>query len=113
MSNKSTSLKFDNFFLDIDERCLTFRHQPVPLTPKAFQTLVVLLRNHGKVVEKEYFLNEVWADTFVEESTLAQNIMTLRKALGRFNSDKEYIVTAPRRAISLLGRCRRFRRAKR
>ena len=35
----------------------------VSLKPEAFQTLVVLLRNHGKVVEKECFLNEVWADT--------------------------------------------------
>ena len=75
MSNKTlTFFKFDDFYLDIDERCLTFQDKQVSLTPKAFQTLVVLLRNHGKVVEKEYFLNEVWADTFVEESTLTQNI---------------------------------------
>jgi Tol biopolymer transport system component/DNA-binding winged helix-turn-helix (wHTH) protein len=104
MSNKTlTFFKFDDFYLDIDERCLTFQNQPVSLTPKAFQTLVVLLRKHGKVVEKEYFLNEVWADTFVEESTLAQNIMTLRKTLGRFNNDKEFIVTVPRRGYQFVG----------
>ena len=104
MSNKTlTYFKFDDFYLDIDERCLTFQDQPVPLTPKAFQTLVLLLRNHGKVVEKEYFLNEVWADTFVEESTLSQNIMTLRKALSRFNKDKEFIVTVPRRGYQFVG----------
>jgi DNA-binding winged helix-turn-helix (wHTH) protein len=50
--------------LDIDERCLTFRDKPVSLTPKALQTLVVLLRNHGKVVEKEYFPHQVWAESF-------------------------------------------------
>ncbi len=104
MSNKTlTFFKFDDFYLDIDERRLTFQEQPVPLTPKAFQTLVVLLRNHGKVVEKEYFLNEVWADTFVEESTLAQNILTLRKTLSRLKNDKEFIVTVPRRGYQFAG----------
>lgn len=104
MSNKTlTFFKFDDFHLDIDERCLTFQGQPVSLTPKAFQTLVVLLRNNGKVVEKEYFLNEVWADTFVEESTLAQNIKTLRKTFSRFQKDKEFIATIPRRGYQFVG----------
>ncbi|MGC2239190.1 MAG: winged helix-turn-helix domain-containing protein [Pyrinomonadaceae bacterium] len=104
MSNKTlTFFKFDDFYLDIDERCLTFRDKPVSLTPKAFQTLVVLLRHHGKVVEKDYFLNEVWANTFVEETTLAQNIMTLRKTLSRFNEDREFIVTVPRRGYQFVG----------
>lgn len=104
MSNKTLPFfKFDDFYLDIHERCLTFQDKRVSLTPKAFQTLVVLLRNHGKVVEKEYFLNEVWADTFVEESTLAQNIKTLRKTLSRFKQDKEFIVTAPRRGYQFVG----------
>ncbi|HLM59553.1 MAG TPA: winged helix-turn-helix domain-containing protein, partial [Pyrinomonadaceae bacterium] len=104
MSNKTLLFfKFDDFYLDIDERCLTFQDQPVSLTPKAFQTLVVLLRNHGKVVEKEYFLSEVWADTFVEESTLAQNILTLRKTLNRHQKDKEFIATVPRRGYQFVG----------
>jgi Tol biopolymer transport system component/DNA-binding winged helix-turn-helix (wHTH) protein len=104
MSNKTTLFfKFDDFYLDIGERCLTFQNQPVSLTPKAFQTLVLLLRNHGKVVEKEYFLNEVWADTFVEETTLSQNILTLRKTLSRFNKDKEFILTVPRRGYQFVG----------
>src|SRR5829696_5200374 len=104
MSNKTLHFfKLDDFYLDVGERCLTFQYQPVSLTPKAFQTLVVLLRKHGKVVEKEYFLNEVWADTFVEESTLAQNIKTLRKTLSRFKQDKEFIVTVPRRGYQFVG----------
>src|SRR5215204_4221305 len=104
MSNKTPLFfKFEDFRLDTGEGCLTFQEQPVPLTPKAFQTLVLLLRNHGKVVEKECFLNEVWADTFVEESTLSQNIMTLRKALNRFRKDKEFIVTVPRRGYQFVG----------
>jgi Tol biopolymer transport system component/DNA-binding winged helix-turn-helix (wHTH) protein len=104
MSTKTLlTFKFDDFYLDVDERRLTFQGQPVPLTPKAFQTLVVLLRNHGRVVEKECFLNEVWPDTFVEETILAQNIRTLRKTLGRFGEDKEYIVTVPRRGYQFIG----------
>jgi DNA-binding winged helix-turn-helix (wHTH) protein len=68
MSNKTLLFfKFDDFYLDVGERCLTFQDQPVPLTPKAFQTLVLLLRHHEKAAEKEYFLNEVWADTSQNE----------------------------------------------
>src|SRR4028119_1592519 len=104
MSNKTLLFfKFDNFYLDVGERCLTYQDQPVSLTPKAFQTLVLLLRNHGRVVEKEHFLNEVWADTFVEETTLSQNILTLRKTLSRLQKDKEFIVTVPRRGYQFVG----------
>lgn len=104
MSNKTLLFfKFGDFYLDTGERCLTFQNQPVALTPKAFQTLVLLLRNHGKVVEKEHFLNEVWADTFVEETTLSQNILTLRKTLNRFQKDKEFIATVPRRGYQFVG----------
>jgi DNA-binding winged helix-turn-helix (wHTH) protein len=91
------SYLFDEFVFDLDSRALTFRDRAVGITPKAFQTLHVLLRDHGKVVDKERFLKDVWPDTFVEESTLAQNILTLRKALARFNKVTEFIVTVPRR----------------
>lgn len=104
MNNKTLIFfKFDDFCLDTGERCLTFQNQPVSLTPKAFQTLVLLLRHHGKVVEKEFFLNEVWADTFVEETILSQNILTLRKTLSRFQKDKEFILTVPRRGYQFVG----------
>src|SRR5215204_7043564 len=95
--------KFDDFYLDRKRQCLTFQDQPVSLTPKAFQTLVLLLQNHGDIVEKEYFLDQVWPDTFVEESTLAQNILTLRKTLRRFNQETDFIVTIPRRGYQFVG----------
>lgn len=98
MSNKTSALyKFDNFCLDTNQKCLLYADAPVSLTPKAYQTLLVLIRSRGQIVEKETLLNEVWADTFVEETTLAQNILTLRKALGTFQKEKEFIVTIPRR----------------
>ena len=102
MNTKVTAYAFDDFVLNIGSRTLTFRDRPVRLTPKAFQTLLVLLREHGRVVDKEYFLQEVWPDTFVEESTLAQNIRTLRKALAKLRKDKEFIGTVPRRGYRFL-----------
>jgi Tol biopolymer transport system component len=104
MSNKiKTLFRFDDFCLDTNQRCLTYREEIVSLTPKAYQTLFVLLRHHGETVEKDFLLNEVWADTFVEETTLAQNILTLRKTLNRFSGDKEFIVTFPRRGYRFVG----------
>ena len=83
-----------------------YAETPISLTPKAYQTLLVLLKHHGETVEKEFLLNEVWADTFVEETTLAQNILTLRKTLGRYQNDKEFIVTFPRRGYRFVGEVR-------
>jgi Tol biopolymer transport system component len=104
MSNKiNTLFKFDDFCLHTNQRCLTYQENTVSLTPKAYQTLLVLLRHHGEIVEKDFLLNEVWADTFVEETTLAQNILTLRKTLSRFCGDKEFIVTFPRRGYRFVG----------
>jgi DNA-binding winged helix-turn-helix (wHTH) protein/Tol biopolymer transport system component len=98
MSNKTLTLyKFDDFCLDTNQRCLLYADTLVSLTPKAYQTLLVLLQHRGEIVEKEFLLNEVWADTFVEETTLSQNILTLRKALRAFQKEKEFIVTFPRR----------------
>ena len=95
--------KFDDFYVDGERQRLTFQDQPVALTPKAFQTLVLLLQNHGNVVEKDRFLAELWPDTFVEESTLAQNILTLRKTLRRFQQERDFIVTIPRRGYEFVG----------
>jgi Tol biopolymer transport system component/DNA-binding winged helix-turn-helix (wHTH) protein len=104
MSNKINTLyEFDEFCLDTNQRCLMYREKTVSLTPKAYQTLFVLLRHHGEIVEKDFLLNEVWADTFVEETTLAQNILTLRKTLNRFSGNKEFIVTFPRRGYRFVG----------
>lgn len=100
---KIAAYMFDDFVLDVDAQYVTYRDHPVRITPKATQILFVLLRDHGQVVEKERFLKEVWPDTFVEESTLAQNILTLRKAFAKFNKVKEFIVTVPRRGYRFVG----------
>src|SRR5690242_6268094 len=92
----SLSYEFGDFLLDPDRRLLLHRRDPISLTPKAFDTLLVLLKSNGKVVEKDEILKVVWPDTFVEESTLAQNIFTLRKALGLAQDGRQFIETVPR-----------------
>lgn len=88
--------KFGPFLLDPAERLLTRAGKPVPLTPKAYETLLVLIQNNGHLVEKDELLKRVWPETFVEESTLSQNIFTLRKVLGDTPEGHEYIQTVPR-----------------
>ena len=87
--------RFGEFRIDCDERALEMRGEPVPLTPKAFDTLALLVRNAGKVLSKERLMSEVWLDSFVEENNLAQNISILRKTLGE-DRDKKYIETVPK-----------------
>jgi len=69
----------------------------VPVTPKAFDTLLVLVRRSREVVSKDDLLKAVWPDAFVEESNLSQNIFLLRKALGDTPENRNYIVTLPGR----------------
>lgn len=83
-------------------RLVTAKHlllrdgRPVPLTPKAFNTLLVLVERNGEVVSKDELMQKVWPDTIVEEGGLARNISVLRKALGEGPSGNEYIETVPR-----------------
>lgn len=94
-----TLYEFDEFRVDANQKCLWHADRLVSLTPKAFETLLVLIKHRGEIVGKDVLLDEVWADTFVEESTLSQNILTLRKTLAAFEKDKQFIVTVPRRGF--------------
>lgn len=67
----------------------------VPLTPKAFDTLLVLIENCGRVVEKTDLMERVWPGVSVEENNLTQNISALRKALGEKREEPQYILTVP------------------
>ncbi len=99
METTSNIYEFESFRLDPDRKCLWQSGSLVSLTPKAFETLWVLVRNSGEVVGKRELLDEVWPDTFVEESTLSQNILTLRKALGPRADGEQFIITVPRRGF--------------
>lgn len=94
--SKARRYSFDNFTLDLEKRVLLRDGDPVPLTPKAFDTLALLVRRSGHVVGKVELLEEIWADAFVEESTIAQNVFTLRRALGQHHADRQFIETVPK-----------------
>ena len=87
--------RFDRFVLDPVERILSCDGTAVSLTPKAFDTLVCLVRNQGHMVTKDELLRQVWPDTFVEEINLAVNISTIRKALGESAQECRFIATVP------------------
>ncbi len=75
-------LKFDRFTIDPERRQLLRAGEPVPLTPKTFDTLLTLVRERGRVVEKSELMQILWPDTAVEENNLSQQISAARKALG-------------------------------
>ncbi|MEO6391083.1 MAG: winged helix-turn-helix domain-containing protein [Pyrinomonadaceae bacterium] len=88
--------RFGPFTLDTAERALLNDGAAQQLTPKAFDTLLALVENGGRLMSKDALLDAIWPDTFVEEKTLAQNIFTLRKVLGAGPEDQPYIETVPK-----------------
>ena len=88
---------FGPFHLDATGRLLLRGDEPVPLPPKAIDTLLVLVENAGTVVSKEHLLKQVWQDAFVEDGSLTRAISVLRKALGDGEDGQEFIATISRR----------------
>ena len=89
--------EFGPYRIDPNHRQLTRQMKSVPLQPKAFDILLVLVQNSERVVPKDDLMKAVWPDTFVEESNLAQNISVLRKTLGDAVGENRYVVTVPGR----------------
>ena len=94
--------EFKPFALDAVSRTLFKDNEIVHLTPKAVETLLVLVQHRIQVVEKEQLLKEVWPDSFVEEGSLSRNIHELRKALGDDSSEPRYIATVPKRGYRFI-----------
>lgn len=88
-----SDFQFGPFRLSPSPRRLTRDGAEIPLTPKALETLAVLTAHPGEVIEKQDLMKAVWGDVFVDDSTLTQNIFTIRKALG----EPSYIETVPKR----------------
>src|SRR5437588_765962 len=88
--------EFGPFRLDATERLLLRDDHHIPLTPKAFETLLVLVEHGGHVMDKDELMKKVWPDTFVEEVNLAKNVSRLRKILDAEQSE-HYIETIPKR----------------
>jgi TolB-like protein/DNA-binding winged helix-turn-helix (wHTH) protein/Tfp pilus assembly protein PilF len=87
---------FGPFSLDPEQRVLLRDGKPIALTSKAFEILNLLVENHGRALSKEEMMRQVWPDSFVDESNLAQHIFHLRKVLGDTHEGQAYIETLPR-----------------
>jgi DNA-binding winged helix-turn-helix (wHTH) protein/Tol biopolymer transport system component len=98
--------EFGPFRLDPQRRLLLRGNDPVSLTPKAMETLVVLVQRHEQVVSKDELMKMLWPDSFVEESNLSQNIFMLRKALGDSTQERRYLSTVPGRGYQFVGTVR-------
>ncbi len=100
--------EFGPFRLDPGESRLLRDDVPVPLTPKAFETLVALVSRAGRLVEKVELLRELWPDAVVEESSLSQHVYLVRKALGEERGDVRYIETVPKRGYRFAAAVQQF-----
>ncbi len=94
--------QFGAFRLDVAERRLQQRGRALPLTPKVFDVLRVLVQNHGHLVEKGQLLAEVWPDSYIEEGALSRSVSIIRKTLGDDGSESQYIETIPKRGYRFI-----------
>src|ERR1041384_6480802 len=90
--------QFGIFCIDAERRVLLREGgRPWPLAPKLCYPLLVLVRHHGEVLEKDELMEMLWRDSEGEEATLPLYISALRKALGESPNERRYIVTIPGR----------------
>ena len=101
--------EFGRYRVDVVERLLLRDGQVVPLPPKIFETLLVLVENGGHLLEKDELIRRLWPDSFVEESSLSQNVFQLRKVLGEGNAEERYIETVPKRGYRFVAPVREVR----
>jgi Tol biopolymer transport system component/DNA-binding winged helix-turn-helix (wHTH) protein len=98
--------EFGPFRVDVMERLLLRQGERIPLTPKAFDTLLILVERHGHIVEKNELMRLVWPDAAVEENNLNQNISAIRRALGGNSHEQHFIETLPRRGYRFIAEVR-------
>ena len=103
MSDPRGGVCFGPFLLNPAERLLLRDGRAVPLTPKAFDLLALLVANSGHLLSKDELIEKLWPGTFVEEANLAYNVSAIRKALGEGSETDRYIETVPRRGYRFVG----------
>ena len=94
--------RFGEFTVDADQRVLLRHGKPLLLAPKVLETLLTLVQNGGRIIEKEELMKRLWPDTFVEESNLTYCIVQLRKTLGDEARHPRYIETIPKRGYRFI-----------
>ena len=106
MSNRISQYEFENYILLPSERLLLQNGQTIPLKSKVFETLLILIRQHGQLLTKEELMDKIWCESFVEEGNLTQNIFTLRKVFGEKPNEHRYIVTVPGQGYKFVAKVR-------
>src|SRR5713226_9562804 len=96
--------KFGLFLLDTTEQVLLREGRPIPLKPKLFDLLLLLVENSGHVLHKNELMDRIWPNTSVEENNLTVSIFALRKALGDCHNNHSYIETVPRRGYRFVAK---------
>ena len=91
-----SAVSFGNFVLDLDTRELRRGSESVPLTPKAYQLLEVLVVNRPKALSKSALQERLWPDTFVLEKNLVNLVAEIREALGDSATKPRFVRTVPR-----------------
>jgi len=99
--------QFDEFELDLPKRQLRRNGEFVDLKPKAFDLLLALFENQGKLLSKDELFDLVWKDQIVEESNLTVNMSLIRKALGEKAAHPRYIATISGEGYRFVGEVRR------
>src|SRR6185295_11376845 len=96
--------EFGEFQVDATQRLLRSRVDgaPVPLTSKAFETLLYLVEHSGELVDKATLMKAIWPNVVVEENNLNQSIMALRRVLGESPDEHRFIVTVPGRGFQFV-----------
>lgn len=97
---------FDRYRLDEQERQLLLGTQVVPLPPKVFDLLAVLVQNAGRLLPKQDLLDRVWSGVAVEEGSLTRGISSLRQVLGSTADGQDYIQTVSRRGYRFISQVR-------
>ncbi len=95
--------EFADFRLISSEGLLLHKGEQVALAPKAFSTLVLLVQQHGRLVEKKELIERVWEDAFVEEAAVSRCVWSIRVALGEDPKNKKFIQTVPKRGYRFVG----------
>lgn len=103
--------EFGPYLLDPAARLLLRNGEKVTIPPKAFDILVALIENRGRMLGKEELMQIIWPDTFVEQANLAVTISLVRKALGERPCGGQYIETLPRRGYRFAVFVREFSKA--
>ncbi len=104
MDESPKMYEFGEFRVDVENGTLFRGSDALPLTPKVFETLVVLVENAGKLVEKATLMDRIWHDRYVEESNLTYNIKVLRKTFGDSAQSPTFIENIPRRGYRFVAK---------